>query len=202
MAETLRETGIVFMFAPLMHPAMKHVGPVRRELGIPTVMNIVGPLANPAGAGRQVVGVADPERMPILAGALASLGSRRAMVVHGAPGLDEISPLGRTVVLEVEDGSVREWLIDPEAFGFHAITERELQGGDPAANAGIVIATLEGKGTPGARAAVVLNAAAAIYLAGTVGDFAAAVRIAAAALDDGAGLAALERLITANRKTS
>src|SRR4051794_39130417 len=96
MEDSLREAGIVFMFAPLMHPAMRHVGPVRRELGIPTVMNIVGPLANPARAGRQVVGVSDLERAPILAGALSALGATHAMVVYGEPGLDEVSPLGPT----------------------------------------------------------------------------------------------------------
>src|SRR6059058_755415 len=96
MEDSLREAGIVFMFAPLMHPAMRHVGPVRRELGIPTVMNIVGPLANPARAGRQVVGVSDLERAPILAGALSSLGATHAMVVYGEPGLDEVSPIGPT----------------------------------------------------------------------------------------------------------
>jgi len=105
MEASLREAGIVFMFAPLMHPAMRHVGPIRRELGIPTVMNIVGPLANPARAGRQVVGVADIERAPILAGALSALGTTHAMVVYGEPGLDEVSPLGPTHVVEVLNGS-------------------------------------------------------------------------------------------------
>ena len=104
MEASLRDAGIVFMFAPLMHPAMRHVGPVRRELGIPTVMNIVGPLANPARAGRQVVGVSDVERAPILAGALAALGTMHAMVVYGEPGLDEVSPLGPTHVVEVRKG--------------------------------------------------------------------------------------------------
>jgi anthranilate phosphoribosyltransferase len=94
MGDVLRRAGVVFMFAPTLHPAMRHVGPVRRELGIPTVMNIVGPLANPAGAGRQVVGVADRHRMPLLAGALAALGSIHALVVHGEPGMDEVSPVG------------------------------------------------------------------------------------------------------------
>ena len=104
MAQALREAGIVFMFAPLMHPAMRHVGPVRRELGVPTVMNIVGPLANPARAGRQVVGVADERRLPLIAGALRELGTTHALVVHGEPGLDEVSPIGPTRVLEIRDG--------------------------------------------------------------------------------------------------
>ena len=113
MEASLRDVGVAFMFAPLMHPAMRHVGPVRRELAIPTVMNIVGPLANPARAGRQVVGVADLERAPILAGALAALGARHALVVHGEPGLDEVSPLGPTHVIEVIDGTAERWTIHP-----------------------------------------------------------------------------------------
>ena len=118
MQSALENTGLVFMFAPLMHPAMRHVGPVRRELGIPTVMNIVGPLANPAKAGGQVVGVADRERAPTLAAALSSLGTRHALVVHGEPGLDEISPLGATHVIEVKEGKTSEWVINPRKFGF------------------------------------------------------------------------------------
>src|SRR3954470_6324884 len=101
MEQSLRDAGIVFMFAPLMHPAMRHVGPVRRELAIPTVMNIVGPLANPAGAGRQVVGVADAKRVALIAGALRALKTVHALVVHGEPGMDEISPLGTTRVVEI-----------------------------------------------------------------------------------------------------
>src|SRR5438477_5761084 len=128
MEGALRDAGIVFMFAPVMHPAMRHVGPVRRELGIPTVMNVVGPLANPAAAGRQVVGVAEASRLPLIAGALASLGSVHALVVHGEPGLDEISPLGPTRVLEVRRGSATPhgWTIDPEALGFANVRESDL----------------------------------------------------------------------------
>src|SRR3954468_11600056 len=108
MEAALRDVGIVFMYAPLMHPAMRHVGPVRRELAIPTVMNIVGPLANPARAGRQVVGVADLERAPVLAGALSALGSVHALVVHGT-GMDEISPLAPTQVIEIRGQQLSEW---------------------------------------------------------------------------------------------
>src|SRR3954468_21486370 len=108
MEAALRDVGLVFMFAPLMHPAMRHVGPVRRELAIPTVMNIVGPLANPARAGRQVVGVADERRVPLLAGALAELGTRHALVVHGT-GMDEISPLAPTQVIEIRGQQLSEW---------------------------------------------------------------------------------------------
>src|SRR5215204_3982471 len=153
-AQALDEAGITFMFAPAMHPAMRHVGPVRRELGVPTVMNIVGPLANPAGAARQVVGVAERKRMPLIAGALASLGAAHALVVHGEPGMDEVSPIGPTHVAEVRDGAVKEWVIDPTELGFSATDQGDLAGGDPAANARIIELVLEGKGPAGARAAV------------------------------------------------
>ncbi len=195
MERALREAGIVFMFAPLMHPAMRHVGPVRRELGIPTVMNIVGPLANPASAGRQVVGVADVKRVPLIAGALQSLGTRHALVVHGEPGMDEISPLGPTHVIEIRDGSSREWTIDPKRYGFADGRVDELAGGPPAENAAAVLAVLEGRAPPTARAAVLLNAAAALFVSGLAeGDFGESLARARAALDDGSGLAALERL--------
>jgi anthranilate phosphoribosyltransferase len=195
MAHALRDAGIVFMFAPLMHPAMRHVGPVRRELAIPTVMNIVGPLANPASAGRQVVGVADPQRVPLIAGALRALGTVRALVVHGAPGMDEISPLGATQVVEIQDGSVREWRVDPARYGYSGGRAEELRGGPPAENAAAVSAVLDGSAPRTAVAAVVLNAAAALYVApdGPT-DFGDAVAAAAAGLRDGAGLRALERL--------
>lgn len=200
MAATLHEAGIVFMFAPLMHPAMRHVGPVRRELGIHTVMNVLGPLANPAGAGRQVVGVADAHRLPLLAGALAELGSTRSMVVHGEPGMDEISPLGRTRVLEVGDGRVREWTIDPAPFGLAASDARELAGAEPQVNASLIEGILAGGITGGARSAVVLNAAAAIHVSGDHDDFAKSVDRAEGSLSSGAGYRALERLRAASAK--
>ncbi len=197
MSDVLRRAGIVFMFAPTLHPAMRHVGPVRRELGIPTVMNIVGPLANPAGAGRQVVGVADRNRMPLLAGALSSLGSVHALVVHGEPGMDEVSPVGVTYVAEVRDGQVKEWVIDPSQLGFTDVNADDLGGGDPATNARIIEAVLSGDGSPGARAAVLLNAAAAIYVNGGVRSLSDALSKAREALDSGAGKRALDRLRSA-----
>jgi anthranilate phosphoribosyltransferase len=200
MIATLREAGIVFMFAPLMHPAMRHVGPVRRELAIHTVMNVLGPLANPAGAGRQVVGVADAHRLPLLAGALAELGSHRAMVVHGEPGMDEVSPLGPTRVLEVRDGRVREWTIDPTPFGLTARDARELAGAEPQTNARIIEGILAGGITGGPRAAVVLNAAAAIHVSSDQEDFTHSVDQAEDSLTSGAGLRALERLRAASPK--
>lgn len=194
MQRSLSEVGIVFMFAPLMHPAMRHVGPVRRELGIPTVMNIVGPLANPARAGRQVVGVADLERAPILAGALSELGTTHALVVHGEPGLDEVSPLGPTHVIEVRNRSTTRWTIHPEHYGFRNISQSDLAGSEPAENARIITELLAGGGPEGARAAVILNAAAAVYVSGSVKDYHTAVEAATIALDSGKGRDVLENL--------
>jgi len=200
MEASLRHAGIVFMFAPLMHPAMRHVGPVRRELGIPTVMNIVGPLANPARAGRQVVGVSDIERAPILAGALASLGTTHAMVVYGEPGLDEVSPLGPTHVVEVRRGSTTRWTIHPDAHGFNKVAREDLAGSEPAQNARIIVEILDGGGSAGARAATILNAAAAIYVSGGVKDFAEGVAAAKRSIDSGAAKVVLERLKEATAK--
>ena len=200
MRRVLDEAGIVFMFAPAMHPAMRHVGPVRRELGIPTVMNIVGPLANPASAGRQVVGVAEPRRLPLLAGALAALGSAHALVVHGEPGLDELSPLGPSHVVEVRGGTLSEWTLDPGEHGFPSVAADDLAGGSPEDNARIITDVLRGAGAPGAAAAVILNAAAALYVSGDRLSFGECVVTARAALDSGAGLQALERLREASRR--
>ncbi|HET9425521.1 MAG TPA: anthranilate phosphoribosyltransferase [Gemmatimonadaceae bacterium] len=200
MERSLAEAGIVFMFAPLMHPAMRHVGPVRRELGIPTVMNMVGPLANPARAGRQVVGVSDQRRLELMAGALRSLGAVHALVVYGEPGMDEVSPLGPTRVIEIRDGAMSEWTIDPSKYGFDDVNPGDLAGGPPAENAAIVERVLTGNGPHGATAAVVLNAAAAIYVSGPARDFGEAVDIARAAVTSGVGLVALERLRAASRR--
>jgi anthranilate phosphoribosyltransferase len=199
LTQVLQQAGIVFMFAPAMHPAMKHVGPVRRELAVPTVMNVVGPLANPAQAGRQVVGVAEKRRLALLADALRALGSRHALVVFGEPGLDEISPLGVTHVHEVRNGEVREWTIDPTSLGIRGGTADELAGGLPAENANIVADVLAGRGNPTATAAVLLNAAAALYVAEQAASFAECFALARAALDAGRGTAALERLQSAAR---
>ncbi len=200
MEAALRDTGIVFMFAPLMHPAMRHVGPVRRELGIPTVMNIVGPLANPARAGRQVVGVADLERAPVLAGALSALGSVHALVVHGEPGLDEVSPLGPTHVIEVRNGSTDRWTIHPDEHGFKKISRDDLAGSEPAENARIIEKVLDGAGPKGARAAIVLNAAAAVYVSGAVGSYGDGVGAASEAIDSGRAKQVLDNLRLAYAK--
>ena len=194
MAAALENAGIVFMYAPMMHPAMRHVGPIRRELGIPTVMNIVGPLANPAGASRQLVGVADSHRLPILSGALAELGAIHTMVVHGEPGLDEISPLGTTRVVEIRNGVAEEWILDPGEFGLAGGEGSDLAGGGPADNASIITDILTGGGTAPARAAVILNAAAAVYLSGRVASYGEGVEASRDALERGLGMVALEKL--------
>ena len=193
MAQVLDEAGIVFMFAPLLHPAMRHVGPVRRGLGVTTVMNILGPLTNPAGARRQVIGVADDRLLGLVASALAELGHIRALVVHGAPGMDEVSPLGATRVAELRDGRVHEYDVVPEELGFTPSSPEELAGGEPADNAAIIEGVLAGR-SGAARTAVVLNAAAALLAADRADDWAEAVQAAQWSIDDGAAREALEAL--------
>lgn len=193
-AQVLEAAGIVFLFAPAFHPAMRHAAPVRKELGVTTIMNLLGPLANPAGVTRQVLGVSDAARAPLLAAALASLESRHALVVHGAEGMDEISPLGPTRVWEVRAGDVLEWEIEPAAKGIGAGSVDDLAGGEPEDNAAIIVEVLEGRLHGAARDALRLNAAAALYVAGRDWSFDEALMRATEALDSGRGLEALRRL--------
>jgi len=194
-ARVLAETGIVFMFAPLHHPAMKHVGPVRRELGMATIMNVLGPITNPAGARRQVVGVSDPALLELIAGALAELGHDRALVVHGEPGLDELSPIGTSEVIEVRDGRWERRTFDPAAeLGWERFDAAGLAGGDREENAEKVEGVLRGTVGGVARAAVTLNAGAAIYCAELAPTLADGVRAAEAALEAGQGWAKLREL--------
>ena len=201
MRDVLERAGIVFMFAPTMHPAMRHVGPVRREIAVPTVMNLVGPLANPARAGRQVIGVADAGRLELMAGALRALGTEHSIVVHGEPGMDEISPLGPSTVMDIRGAEQRRWTLEPGDYGLAASRAEDLAGGEPAHNATLIEQVLTGHGPAAAEAAVLLNAAGAIYVAGEVSDFTAAVCVARKALASGAGTAALERLRSAAPRT-
>jgi anthranilate phosphoribosyltransferase len=193
MSEVLEEAGIVFMFAPLLHPAMRFVGPVRRGLGIRTMMNILGPLTNPAGARRQVVGVADAGLLDLIPGALRELGHLRALVVHGSPGLDEVSPLGPTRVVELKDGELSDYDLELEHVGLSPVEPADIRGGEPEDNARIVTSVLAGDvGAP--RTVVLLNAAAALLVADRADDWPTAVSLAEDAIDSGAAAAALERL--------
>src|SRR5213592_3465497 len=164
-ADVLEALGFGFMFAPTHHPAMRHAGPVRRELAARTVFNVLGPLTNPAGARAQVVGVYAPDLVPTIATVLARLGSRRAFVVHGAGGIDELSPAGPNLVCEVEDGRVRSEPIDPLELGIERCDPEDLRGGSPEQNAQAIREIFAGR-RGGARDAVVLNAAGAIAAAG------------------------------------
>ncbi len=202
MVAVLAEAGIVFMFAPLLHPAMRHVVPVRRELGVTTIMNLLGPLTNPAGARRQVVGVADPAFLDLVVHALAELGHERAMVVHGEPGLDEISPCGPTHVAELRGGAVSTWRVAPRDLGLEAVAPGELAGGEPDRNAEVIRAVLAGRDRGAARTAVLINAAAAYYVAGGVESLEEGVAAAARAIDSGGAAAVLERLIEASRRAA
>ncbi len=191
----LDATGFTFMYAPRYHPAMHHVASVRRALGVPTMMNLLGPLANPAGVGRQVVGAAERRVAPLMADALSTLGTRHALVVHAEVGMDEISPMGMTEVWEVREARVDRWQLRPEAYGAAVPGLGSLEGGSPAENAERIERLLAGgEGDHAARAALILNAAGAIYVAGLVPTFAKAVARAREALSAGAGRAALERV--------
>jgi anthranilate phosphoribosyltransferase len=199
----LKEARVAFLFAPNFHPAMKHVAPVRRELGVPSVMNLVGPLANPAGVRRQVIGVADPDRAPIVADALVRLGAEHALVVHGRVGMDEISPLGVTDVWEVRDGAVRSWEIDPERYRLGIADAGLLRGGEPAENADRLERILgNGDGDAAGLAAVLLNAGAAIYVAGIASSYAEGLGRAREVVASGAARAALDRLRKATASIS
>jgi anthranilate phosphoribosyltransferase len=194
-AAVLHAAGFTFMFAPLYHPAMRHVAPVRRQLGVPTIMNLLGPLANPAGVRRQVLGVASRRLAPLLAAVLQRLGAERALVVHADVGMDEISPSGPTGVWEVREGTVREWRVCPEDFGLETPDLGALAGGEPSENAARIERLLEGgTGDASARAAVVLNAAAALYAAGLEENFARVVERARDALAAGKGAETLARV--------
>ena len=193
----LNEIGICFMFAPLFHGATARVAGIRRQLGIHTTFNLLGPLSNPAGAPRQIIGVWRKDLADKLARVLAALGTERAWVVHGEDGLDEITLAGRTHVAEAVDGEVRSFEIAPEDFGFEVRSLDHLRGGDTDANAAIVDAVLDGSRKDEARALVVMNAAAALFLGGVASDMREGARIAAHAIDSGAARRKLELLIEA-----
>jgi anthranilate phosphoribosyltransferase len=194
----LAEAGIAFFFAPTFHPSMRHAAQTRKELGVRTAFNLLGPLTNPAGALRQLVGVPRPELTELVARSLALLGTDRAWVVHGADGIDEISTTGYTKVSECRAGFVRTFFVHPSDFGLPRAALADLAGGDPATNAGLAREILDG--ARGARRdVVVLNAAAALLIVGRVASIREGLQRAAAALDSGAGRNTLARLAALSR---
>jgi anthranilate phosphoribosyltransferase len=173
---------------------MRHVGPVRKELGVTTIMNLLGPLANPAGVARQVIGVGDGARAPLMAGALAALGATHALVLHAEVGMDEISPSGLTLVWEVTNGNVRTWQLAPDKYQLECHDLEGLAGGEPAENAARIERLLSGDANEAVRCAVLLNAAAALYVSGNGWSLDEASRRARASLSSGAGAQVLEQL--------
>ena len=194
IAASIDGNGFGFMFAPLHHEAMRHVVPVRKALGVRTVFNLLGPLTNPAGARRQVVGISDRAFQDRIAAALVGLDAEHALVVSAADGTDEIALTAPTRILEVRDGEVREWTVDPDRLGLRPATPDELAGGTPAENADTARRILAGEDSPG-RDLVLANAAAAILVAGRADDLAEGVGIASEAIDSGAAARVLERLV-------
>jgi anthranilate phosphoribosyltransferase len=191
---SIDELGFGFLFAQAHHPAMKHAAPVRRELATRTVFNVLGPLTNPAGARALMLGVYSPALTRTLAEALVQLGAERAYVVHGAGGIDELSPCGPNLVCEVESGRVREYELDPLDLGIERCHPSELRGGDPASNAAALRAVLAGE-SGGHRSAVVLNAAGGIAAAGHAEDLREGIASAREAIDSGAAAARLDELV-------
>ena len=191
---SIDELGFGFLFAPTHHPAMRHAAPVRRELATRTVFNVLGPLTNPAGARAQVVGVYAPALVRTIAQVLAQLGARRAFVVHGAGGIDELSPAGPNLVAEVVDGAVREREIDPLDLGVPRCDPAELRGGSPMENAAAIEDVFAGE-DGGHRSAILLNAAGAIAAAGQAHDLREGLELARRAIDSGAATARLDELI-------
>jgi len=191
-AVALREIGFAFLFAPGFHPAMRHAGPTRREIGVRTAFNLLGPLTNPAGATRQVVGVGDPAAAPRVAAVLRTLGTERSLVVHGA-GLDELPLDGSGVIHDVTPAGVERRAIDPVALGLAPATIADLAGGSPAENAALVEAVLGGERGP-RRDVVLLNAAAAFLAAGRTASLGEGIALAAATLEAGSPAALLARL--------
>ncbi len=198
VTDTLAAAGVTFMFAPVYHPAMRHAGPVRRELAVRTVFNLLGPLTNPAGADAQLLGVADARAAHTIAQALSRLGTRHALVVHGDQGLDEIALSGPTLVYEIRAGEPpRRYNISPEQFGLQTAPTEAIRGGTPAENAEMLRRVLAGERGP-QRDVLLMNAAAALYVGQRAASLAEGVERAAESLDSGAAQRALDRMIAAS----
>ena len=196
---TLHDANIAFFFAPTFHPSMKHAAQIRRDLGIRTAFNLLGPLTNPAGARRQIVGVPRPELTQLLARALLMLGSERAWVVHGADGIDEISTTGYTKVSECRAGAVNTFYIHPAHFGVPKASAADLKGGDAPRNAAIITAIVGGQaGAP--RDIVLLNAGAALFIAGRAASVRDGIAQGAAAIDTGAAKATLDTMVRGSQR--
>ena len=198
-AKCLREIGLAFLFAPSFHPAMKHAAPVRRELGIRTIFNILGPLSNPAGAKRAVLGVFSDQLCLKMAGAAKELGFERMLAVHGSDGLDEITLSGPTRICEIRDGEICDYLISPSDFGIPRAKTSELCGGSPAENAEQLKAILEGRLKGPKRDVVALNAAAAILVSDIAGSWQEAILKAEDSINSGAASEKLAKLVEATR---
>jgi anthranilate phosphoribosyltransferase len=201
VATCIEEIGFGFMFAPKHHKAMAHVVPVRKELGVRTIFNFLGPLTNPAGATAHLLGVSDRSYQEIIADALVQLGCARALVVSADDGIDELSLASRTRVIEVADGGTEEWFVEAADVGLQAAPLEDIPGGEPADNAAVVKSVLDGEVGP-ARDVSALNAGAAIYVAGGASDLSEGVTKANEAIDSGAARDVLERLVARSRELS
>jgi anthranilate phosphoribosyltransferase len=201
VAATIAEAGIGFCFAPVFHPAMRHAGPVRGELGVPTVFNFLGPLTNPARAAHQALGVADPRMAPVMAEVLRRTGTRHALVFYGHDGLDELTTTTTSTVLDVSRDGVRQLEVDPEALGLAPASREDLLGGDVERNAAIAKRVLAGEGGP-ARDIVLLNTAAALVAADAAMGMADGMEQAARAIDDGRAATALERWVEVSQRVA
>jgi anthranilate phosphoribosyltransferase len=199
VARCIEDVGFGFMFAPAHHQATRHVVPVRKELGVRTIFNFLGPLTNPAGATRQLIGVADPAFLELIAGALARLGVRHALVVSSSDGLDELSVSAETRVVEVRGADSRSYTVSPEAVGLERAALSEVLGGEPEDNAAIARAIFEGEQGP-RRSLVVFNAGAALMVAGRAQSLEEGVRLAEQTLDSGAALQSMESFVSKTRE--
>jgi anthranilate phosphoribosyltransferase len=199
VARCVEEAGMGFCFAPRYHPAMRHAGPSRRDLGIPTAFNILGPMSNPGRVRRYLIGVAD-ERMAVrMAEVLAATGAERALIVHGGDGLDELTTTGPSTVVELRDGAVSTWVVDPRDLGLPLADREDLVGGDANLNADLARRVLAGEHGPH-RDIITLNAGAALLAAGLAGDIAAGIEAARASIDGGHAVGALAKLVEVSQR--
>jgi anthranilate phosphoribosyltransferase len=201
VARCINKANIGFCFAPIFHPAMRHAAGPRRELGVATIFNFLGPLTNPAGATRQALGVADPAMLGLMVEALGRLGSRRVVAFHGHGGLDELALSGPSIVVELEGGEIRRWMLDPADFGLQPAGADTVAGGGADENASAVRSVLAGDRGP-RRDIVVLNAAAGLVAAKRADDIAAGMELASATIDSGAAGEALDKLIATSHEPS